>query len=177
MSELDEARATFDRAVGFLRSGNAPMTERISRAALEDYPGEANFLALLGAALLRQGQAADAEQQLRQALAADPDYAKAHEQLGAALVALGRPEEAEGEFRRALELDPGFDAAEMQLGRTLLSLGREAEANAVFEAFVRQTPHRQRLAERPNCIARATSSRPRKSIGTSSGRIPTTWPR
>lgn len=147
MSELEEARATFERAVEFLRSGNAPMTETISRAALADYPGEVNFLALLGAALLRQGRAAEAERQLRDVVAADPDYAKGHEQLGAALVALGRGEEAVECFRRALELNPAFDAAQVQLGRALLRLGREAEAKEVFETFIRQVPHRQRLAE------------------------------
>lgn len=147
MSELDEARATFDRAVTFLRAGNAPMTESISLAALHDYPGEVNFLALLGAALLRQGKAAEAEKNLQQVVATDPDYAKGHEQLGEALLALGRPDDAVLSFRRALELNPAFDAAQMKLGRTLLGLGRETEARQVFESFVRQTPHRQRLAD------------------------------
>lgn len=147
MNELDDARASFDRAVKFLHSGNAPMTERISRAALEDYPGEINFLALLAASLLRQGRADEAESRLREAIAAEPGYAKAHEQLGETLLALGRAEEAVESFRRALELNPAFDSAQMQLGRTLLALGRDAEADAVFESFVRRDPHRERLAE------------------------------
>lgn len=147
MTELDEARATFDRAVAFLRSGNAPMTERISVAALEDYPGEVNFLALLGAALLRQGKASEAERILQQVVVTDPEYAKGHEQLGETLLALGRPEDAVLSLQRALDLNPAFDAAQMKLGRTLLGLGRETEARQVFESFVRQTPHRQRLAD------------------------------
>jgi tetratricopeptide (TPR) repeat protein len=147
VSELDEARATFDRAVSFLRGGNAPMTEQIARAALRDYPGEVNFLTLLGAALTRQGHPEDAEDCLRQVVDRNPDYAKGHEQLGATMLALGRPGEAVESFRRALELNPAFDAAHLQLGQTLLSLGREAEANEVMESFVRQKPHRKRLAE------------------------------
>jgi tetratricopeptide (TPR) repeat protein len=147
MSELDEARATFDRAVSFLRGGNARMTEQIARAALRDYPGEINFLTLLGAALTRQGRPADAEDYLRQVVDGDPDYAKGHEQFGATMLALGRPGEAIESFRRALELNPAFDAAHLQLGQTLLSLGREAEANEVMESFIRQKPHRKRLAE------------------------------
>jgi len=147
VSELDEARATFDRAVSFLRGGNAPMTEQIARAALRDYPGEVNFLTLLGAALTRQGRPEDAEDFLRQVVDNNPDYAKGHEQFGATMLALGRPEAAIESFRRALELNPAFDAAHLQLGQTLLSLGREAEASEVMESFVRQKPHRKRLTE------------------------------
>lgn len=123
------------------------MTEQIARAALRDYPGEVNFLALLGASLTRQGRPGDAEEFLRQVVDADPDYAKGHEQLGEALLELGRPVDAIESFRRALELNPAFDAAQLKLGQTLLSLGREAEAKDVMESFVRQKPHRRLLAE------------------------------
>jgi tetratricopeptide (TPR) repeat protein len=147
MSELEEARATFSRAVDFLRAGNAPMTEQISRAALADYPGEMNFLTLLGAALIRQGQAAEALTYLQQVVDNEPDYAKGHEQLGEALLALGRAEEAIEPLQKALTLNPAFEAAQFKLGKALISLGREKDAEQVFEAFMRQAPHRQRLAE------------------------------
>lgn len=147
MSELAEARATFERAVDFLRNGNPAMTENIARAALVDYPAEVNFVALLGASLTRQGRAGEAEEYLRQVVDGDPEYAKGHEELGEALLQLGRPAEAIDSFRRALDLNPGLDAAHLKLGQTLLGLGREAEAKEVMEAFVRQKPHRQKLAE------------------------------
>ncbi len=146
-SGLDEARATFERAVEFLRAGDAPMTERIARAALHDYPGEANFLALVGAALTRQGKAVEAVDYLQRAVDAEPDYAKGHEQLGEALIAAGRAEEGIESLRRALDLNPAFDAAQFKLGQVLLRLGREEEAQEVLEAFIQQEPHRQRLAE------------------------------
>jgi tetratricopeptide (TPR) repeat protein len=147
MNSLEEARATFERAVDFLRAGDASMTERITRAALADYPDETNFLALLGAALTRQGKAAEARKYLRRAVDAEPEYAKGHEQLADAQLALGQTDEAIESLRRALDLDPGFDAAHLKLGRLLLQLGREDEAGKVFEAFVKQQPHRQKLAE------------------------------
>lgn len=147
MSEVDAARATFDRAVAFLKSGDVQTAEKISRAALTDYPGEMNFLALLGAALVRQGRAGEGEPYLRQAVEANPDYAKGHEQYAEALLALDRPEEAVEALRRALELNPAFDGAHLKLGRTLLCLGREEEAKKAYEDFIRQSPHRQRLAE------------------------------
>lgn len=147
MSSLEEARATFGRAVDFLRAGDAPMTERITRAALEDYPGETNFLTLLGAALLRQGKPEEALRHLREAVTREPEYAKGHEQLGEALLAAGRPEEAADSLRRALEINPAFEAAQLKLGQLLLRLGREEEATAVLQAFIRQKPHREKLAE------------------------------
>lgn len=147
MSGLDEARATFERAVEFLRAGNPSMAEKIARAALHDYPGEANFLTLLGAALTRQGQAHAAVDFLQRSVTAEPDYAKGHEQLGEALIAAGRVEEGIDSLRRALDLNPTFDAAQFKLGQVLLRLGREDEAQEVLEDFLRQKPHRQRLAE------------------------------
>jgi tetratricopeptide (TPR) repeat protein len=147
MNTLEEARATFGRAVEFLRAGDAPMTERITRAALADYPGETNFLTLLGAALLRQGKGQEALRYLREAVAREPEYAKGHEQLGEAFIALGRAEDAADSLRRALDINPAFDAAQLKLGQLLLRMGREDEAGAVLEAFIRQKPHREKLAE------------------------------
>jgi tetratricopeptide (TPR) repeat protein len=147
VSELDEARATFDRAVSFLRGGNAAMTEQIVRAALRDYPGEVNFLTLLGASLTRQGRPEDAEDCLRQVVDGNPEHAKSHEQLGETLLLLGRPGEAIELFRRAVELDPALDATLLKLGQTLLGVGREAEAKEAMESFLRRKPHRRRLAQ------------------------------
>lgn len=147
MSGLDEARATFDRAVNFLRAGDAPMTERIARAALVDYPDESNFLTLLGAAMMRQGKTADAIKYLTRAIEIEPDYAKAHEQLAEAQLSGGQAEAAVESLQRALELNPAFDAAHFKLGKLLLQMGREKEAQQVLDEFMRQQPHRQRLSE------------------------------
>lgn len=147
MSDLDEARATFERAVSFLRAGDALMAERITRAALTDYPDETNFLTLLGGAMIQQGKAAEGLPHLRRAIEVEPDYAKAHEQLGEALLAVGDFDAGIESLRRALELNPAFEAANLKLGKVLLKLGREAEAKDILNAFIRQQPHRQRLAE------------------------------
>lgn len=147
MSGLESARATFERAVDFLRAGDASMAERITRAALTDYPDETNFLTLLGAAMTRQGKTAEGIPFLKRAIEVEPNYAKAHEQLGEALLAVGDVEAGIESLRRALELNPAFDAAKFKLGKVLLQLGREGEAKEVFDAFMRQQPHRQRLAD------------------------------
>ncbi len=70
------------------------MAEQLCRGALADFPGEPNFLSLLGAALNRQGRGAEAERLLRRALEEEPGYAKGQEELGRSLLQLGRFDEA-----------------------------------------------------------------------------------
>jgi tetratricopeptide (TPR) repeat protein len=145
--ELASAKASFERAITFLRSGDAATAEGLARAALKDHPQDANFLTVLGAALTQQHRASEAEVVLRQALASDPDYAKAHEELGRALLAQDRADEAVEPLRRAFELNPAMETAQAALSRALLAAGREQEAKEVFDAFLRQQPHRQLLAQ------------------------------
>lgn len=145
-NELATARASFERAVTFLRSGDAATAERLSRAALHEYPHDPNFLTILGAALRLLHRPGEAEAVLRRALASDPDYPKAHEELGRALLAQERAAEAIEPLRRAFALDPALDSAQLALSRALLLAGREEEANATFDAFLRAKPHRQQLA-------------------------------
>ena len=99
---LDTAKTAFQQALTLLRAGDGAGAERAARAALEQFPGEPNFLALLGSALNRLQRAAEAEAVLRQAITADSDYAKAHEALAHALIAQQRPAEAVPALRRAI---------------------------------------------------------------------------
>ncbi len=140
------ARASFERAVTFLRSGDAGMAEKICRAALDDYPDDVNFLSVLGAALTQLGRPNQAEKALQRAVSVDPTYAKAHEELGAALIAQRRFEESLGPLRSALRLDPGLESAEIKLSHALLALGRRDEARVAFDGFLNRSPHRRRLA-------------------------------
>jgi tetratricopeptide (TPR) repeat protein len=144
--DLASARTAFERALVFLRSGDAAMAERLARAALEDFPGDANFLTVLGYALHRQLRHQDAEPVLRAAIEADAEYAKAHEALGQTLLALQRPEEAIQALRQALFLQPTLESAQVSLCKALLAQGHEAQARQVFDAFRRSRPHAERLA-------------------------------
>jgi len=145
MSAASHARASFERVVTFLHSGDAATAEKLCRAALSEYPRDPNFLALLGAALTRLGRAAEAEPMLRDSLDQDPEYPNAHVELGIALLALDRPAEALPALRRALELNPALEAARLKLGQALLALGEEADARAVLDDFVGRKPQRQLL--------------------------------
>jgi len=108
---IDAARASFQEALTLLRSGDAVGAERVSRAALAKFPDDANFLAVLGAALNRQHRAGEAEAVLRRAIEVDPGYAKAHEALAHALLAQKRPADAVPALRQVLSLNPSLKSA------------------------------------------------------------------
>src|SRR5262245_562391 len=119
IADIQFIRATFDRALAFLRAGDAPMAERLCRDGLADCPGEPNLASLLGAALNRQGRGAEAEPLLRHALSAEPYYAKGHEELGRALLQQGRGDDAIASLREALRLDPKLDSSRLALVQAL----------------------------------------------------------
>src|SRR5262245_40158943 len=54
MHDLAHAKAFFDRAMALLRAGDARSAEHVCVAALEEFPNDANLLALLGAVYRKQ---------------------------------------------------------------------------------------------------------------------------
>lgn len=144
---LNRTRAAFERALTFLRAGDAAMAERLCRDALEDVPGEPNLSGLLGAALNRLGRGQEAEPHLRLTVAEEPDYAKGHEELGRSLVLQGRAEEAITHLRRAVAIDPKLQSAQLSLVQALGECGRAAEAQAAMESFLQADPARALIAK------------------------------
>jgi len=141
------ARAAFERALTFLRAGDAGMAEQLCRDALAEDPGEPNLSSLLGAALNRQNRGREAEPLLRHALAAEPGYAKGHEELGRSLLQQGRVEDAIAALKRALEIDPKLQSAQLALVNVLGESGRADEADQLMKAFLRADPFREWLAK------------------------------
>jgi tetratricopeptide (TPR) repeat protein len=144
-NELESAKASFDRAVTFMKAGDAAMAENICRHALNAFPRDANLLSLLGAALIRQERPKDAEHTLTRAVQLFQDFAGAHEGLAEALILQGKLPEALESLRRAEKLEPGNAAVQMKLARVLTALGRDDEATRNFEASFMLTPHREDL--------------------------------
>lgn len=142
-----QARAAFERALNFLKAGDPQLAEQICRGALEEFPGEANFLSLLGASLARQKRWADAERVLRQAIASAPDYAKAHEELGRVLLVQEEFQPAIEHLERALELNPELDSARVKLGQALARTGEEERAGRVVNEFMQRNPLREALVK------------------------------
>ena len=145
--QIDAAKVSFEHALKLLRSGDAAAAERASRAALAQYPDDANFLVVLGAALNRQNRAAEAEAVLRKAIDADPGYAKAHEALAHALLAQKRPADAVPVLRQAVSLNPALKSAQVTLSQALLAAGQEQEAKGAFDELLQSHPQLQRLAK------------------------------
>jgi tetratricopeptide (TPR) repeat protein len=144
---VERTRAAFERALTFLRAGDAAMAERICRDALDEMPGEPNLGSLLGAALNRQGRGSDAEPLLRRALEDEPNYAKGHEELGRSLLQQGRRDEALSSLRRAVSLDPKLPSAHLALVQALADAGRATEAQAAMQAFLAADPARELIAQ------------------------------
>lgn len=143
--ELDTPKTSFDRAMTFLRAGDAPMAERICRQALAQFPRDANLLSLLGAAMLKQNRAKEAEQTLSRAVRMYPDFTRAIETLADALIMQGRLPDALKALDRAAELEPGNASVRFKKGKVLDGLGRDDEASQQFEASFKLTPHREDL--------------------------------
>jgi tetratricopeptide (TPR) repeat protein len=143
---MQRTRAAFERALTFLRAGDAAMAERLCRDTLADVPGEPNLSSLLGAALNRQGRAAEAEPILRHAVEAEPDYAKGHEELGRSLLQQGRSDEAIASLRRALSLEPRLPSAQLTLVHALSESDRALESQAAMQDFLLADPARERIA-------------------------------
>jgi len=144
---LDAAKASFQRAVDALRSGDAASAEREARAALGRYPDEPNFLAVLGSALNRLHRSSEAEAVLRRAIEVDPGYAKAHEALAHSLLAQRRPADAVPSLREALVLNPALKSARVTLGQALLAAGDGQAATDAFDELMREHPQMQQLAQ------------------------------
>jgi tetratricopeptide (TPR) repeat protein len=144
-AESSSAKASFERAATFLRSGDARTAEGICRGALDAHPRDANLICLLGATLVKQNRAQEAETELRAAVELIPAFAGAHEGLAEALIMQGRLEEALASLEKARGLEPKRASVEQKLGKVLALLGRGSEADRAFESSFRLTPHRETL--------------------------------
>ena len=141
------AKDSFERAMTFLRGGDATMAEKMCRQALTEFPRDANLLCLLGTAMLKQNKPRDAEQTLSRAVSMYPQFARAQETLADALIMQGKLQEGLEALNRAGELDPGSASIRFKKGKVLDGLGRNDEANRTFEESFKLTPHREDLVQ------------------------------
>ena len=144
-SSANTVKASFDRAMTFLRAGDAIMAEKMCRQALTEFPRDANLLCLLGAAMLKQDKAREAEQTLSRAVSMYPQFARAHETLADALIMQGRLPEGLESLERAAELEPGVASVRFKKAKVLDGLGRDDEATRAFEESFKLTPHKEDL--------------------------------
>ncbi len=141
------AQARFDRALSFLRGGDAQTTVDLCRSRLDEQPDDGKMRVLLGTALVRQRHFDAAECELRRVINRWPDIPKAHRELGLALFGQGRLEEGVACYRRVVELTPKRSAAHFDLSVALAKLGREDEARDALEESFRLDPRRKDMLD------------------------------
>jgi len=145
-SELQQLRASFERAAMFMRAGDPVTAESVCANALREHPNDGNILCLMGSAMLQQRRPSEAERVFRQVAAVYPQMARAHEGLGMSLLAQGKPGDALIALERAVRLDPDLASAQMALGNARAAAGLHEEADEAYLANFRLKPHREDLA-------------------------------
>ena len=151
IADQNPQKATFDKALTLLQSGDASAAETLCRDALNTYPEDANILCLSARALLHLQEFDEAEKQLNKVLALFPDFARPHEILGELLLAQEQPEKAVAAFSHAVHLGINSADIERKLGATLTILGRTDEAEAVLDKSRRRDPVSAAMAHAKEC--------------------------
>ena len=137
----------FDRAVELVKGGARQEAEALCREAVEQNPGDINFVALLGWILAQDNQLEEAASLLRRAVRTTPGHAKAQEDLGTVLLNLNRPEEALEHLERAQALRPPHAPLFAKLGGAYQQLGRHEEADAALKRAAELSPVQAKLEE------------------------------
>lgn len=111
------------------------------RQILEQEPGNAGAVQLLGLIARKSGNAVAAVRLLRQAIAMNPRDARARSNLASALGAAGRHEEAAREANEAVRLQPEYAEGHHNLAVALERLGRFDEAVKAYQTAIGLKPH------------------------------------
>jgi tetratricopeptide (TPR) repeat protein len=130
------ARADFDRAVRYLRAGNATEAELGFKQVALQYPQFAAPLIDLALMQRKQGQLEQAEASLKSAVAHESGNPIAWTELGVTQRMRGEFKEAAACYEKAIEADPNFAPAYRNLGVLAdLYLGDPQRALTAFEKY------------------------------------------
>src|SRR5207253_9255472 len=113
---LPAARADFDRAVNYLRAGNALEAELGFKQLAVQYPQFAAPLVNLAILQRKAGHLDQAEETLQSAVAHEPGSAVAWSELGATQRLLGEFKDAASSYERAIAADAHYAPAWRNLG-------------------------------------------------------------
>jgi tetratricopeptide (TPR) repeat protein len=137
---MTEAVPVFARALQAYQAGERRRADDLCRRLLEQDPGHAEALHLLGVLYHEAGRQEEAAEWIGRALARAPANAEFHYNLGVAQQLLGRREEAAASYREAIRLQPGRAQAHNNLGHLLLGQGRPDEALDCLREALRLKP-------------------------------------
>jgi len=131
----EQARALYEKALQFGKSGDAEKAIGNLKAAISLYPKFPLALNELGVQYLIAGQAGKAVDPLRSAAKLSPDAFTPKLNLGVALLETHQIPEAEAQLREALKI-VSAPTAHMYLGLTLISAKKIDEARVELETAV-----------------------------------------
>ena len=120
--------AHYNLNIALARAGRREEALAAARMAVENRPGQAKDLSVLGAALIRTERYVEAEEILRRALEIDPGHKNTRRYLAEVLRKQADYEEALEAYRALLEIDPRDAQAHAYIGDVLLNLHRYSEA-------------------------------------------------
>ena len=120
--------AHYNLNIALARAGRREEALAAARMAVENRPGQAKDLSVLGAALIRTERFVEAEEVLRRALEIDPGHKYSRRQIALMLREQGHHEEALEAYRALLEIDSNYAPAYAYIGDILVQLHRYAEA-------------------------------------------------
>ncbi len=130
------ARADFDRAVKYMRAGNATEAELGFKQVALQYPQFATPLVDLALLQRKQGELEQAESSLKSAVAHESGNALAWTELGVTQRMRGQFKDAAASYEQAIAVDPRYAPAWRNLGVLAdLYLGDPKRALAAFEQY------------------------------------------
>ena len=130
-----------------MQTGEAESAEAICAGALDQYPGDANFLCLSARALVKLGRFDEANARIERALSIFPEFERAYELRGELLFAKGELPAAAEAFQQALKLDPKRQRIRVKLGQVFLRLGRVEEARALKGEIIKSSADNKDIAK------------------------------
>lgn len=127
-------------AVHHHQSGRLAEAEGLYRGILDEEPGQAHALHLLGVLAHQRGRPQEAIDLIGRALAAQGPHAVFHSNLGAAYLAAGRLADAAAQCREAIRLRPDTADAHFNLGLAQRGQGQLDDAESEFRQAIRLNP-------------------------------------
>jgi tetratricopeptide (TPR) repeat protein len=146
-NKQESQKIAFERALSFLRSGEAKMAEKFCHNALLDYPDDPNLLCLSARALIMLGRYDDAEERLLNAIEMFPEFTRPLVIRADMRAMQGRLEEATEDLRRAIDLGDDNPDTQLKLGRVLLMQGDQEAGKLAVDESMRLAPERKELMQ------------------------------
>jgi tetratricopeptide (TPR) repeat protein len=126
----------------YLGLGRYENVQREMQTALQQVPGQPQFLAVLGEAERHLGNAARSAELNQQALARDPTFSRARYYLALAQLDLGQRDQAIANLEQVAATNVREPDVYLTLGRTYIDAGRTTNATTVLEEAATMAPGR-----------------------------------